>query len=36
MNEDVLLQLAIAKQYAHHASFAGSPRQEEYAALIDA
>lgn len=27
MNTDVILQLSIAKQYAHHASFAGSPRQ---------
>jgi hypothetical protein len=27
MNEDILLQLALAKQYAHHARFAGTPRQ---------
>src|SRR6185437_8472065 len=27
MKEDVLLQLALAKQYAHHARFAGTPRQ---------
>jgi hypothetical protein len=27
MNEDVLLRLAIAKQYAHHANFAGTPRE---------
>jgi hypothetical protein len=27
MNEDVLLQLSLAKQYAHHAEFAGTPRQ---------
>lgn len=27
MNEDVLLRLALAKQYAHHARFAGTPRQ---------
>lgn len=27
MNEDVLLHLALAKQYAHHARFAGTPRQ---------
>jgi len=27
MNDDVLLRLAIAKQYAHHANFAGTPRQ---------
>jgi hypothetical protein len=27
MNEDILLQLTLAKQYAHHARFAGTPRQ---------
>lgn len=27
MDEDILLQLALAKQYAHHARFAGTPRQ---------
>jgi hypothetical protein len=27
MKEEVLLQLALAKQYAHHARFAGTPRQ---------
>lgn len=27
MNEEILLQLALAKQYAHHARFAGTPRQ---------
>ena len=27
MNEEVLLHLALAKQYAHHARFAGTPRQ---------
>lgn len=27
MNDEVLLQLALAKQYAHHARFAGTPRQ---------
>jgi hypothetical protein len=27
MNDEILLQLALAKQYAHHARFAGTPRQ---------
>jgi hypothetical protein len=27
MKEEVLLQLALAKQYAHHARFSGTPRQ---------
>jgi hypothetical protein len=27
MKEEVLLPLALAKQYAHHARFAGTPRQ---------
>src|SRR5262245_436176 len=27
MKEEVLLRLALAKQYAHHARFAGTPRQ---------
>ncbi|MEY9405517.1 hypothetical protein ABIF79_011956 [Bradyrhizobium japonicum] len=36
MNEDVLLRLAIAKQYAHHANFAGTPRQAIADGYIDA
>jgi len=27
MNEDVLLRLAISKQYAHYSNFAGTPRE---------